>query len=85
MFNCLPLAAVVSDRIFCAHGGISPELKSFEQIRRIQRPTLIPDKGLLNDLLWVDPSHDGTLGMLYLCVTAVASVYFLLFFRLGSE
>lgn len=27
-----------------------------EEIKRIQRPTDVPDYGLLNDLLWSDPS-----------------------------
>lgn len=62
VFNCMPLAALISKRIFCAHGGISPELKHFDQIRRIIRPTLIPEKGLMNDLLWSDPSHEGVKG-----------------------
>ena len=29
-----------------------------EQIRRIQRPTDVPDTGLLADLLWADPDKD---------------------------
>lgn len=62
VFNCMPLAAVIGSRFFCSHGGISPDLKSFDQLRHIQRPTIIPDKGMLNDLLWSDPSHDGTRG-----------------------
>lgn len=37
------------------HGGLSPELDNVEQIKQIQRPTDIPDKGLLCDLLWSDP------------------------------
>ena len=37
------------------HGGLSPELKSLEQIKRIARPTDVPDTGLLCDLLWADP------------------------------
>lgn len=31
-FNCMPVAAVIADKIFCSHGGISPELKNLEQI-----------------------------------------------------
>lgn len=37
------------------HGGLSPELFNTEQIKRIVRPTDIPDTGLLCDLLWADP------------------------------
>ncbi|EJD55352.1 phospho protein phosphatase PPZ [Auricularia subglabra TFB-10046 SS5] len=56
VFNCLPIAAVVASKIFCVHGGLSPALNSMDDIRRIQRPTDVPDYGLLNDLLWSDPS-----------------------------
>ena len=38
-FNCLPLAAIIDEKIFCCHGGLSPDLESMEQIRRIMRPT----------------------------------------------
>ncbi|GFN13707.1 phosphoprotein phosphatase PP4 catalytic subunit [Aspergillus tubingensis] len=54
-FNCLPLVAIIEDKIFCMHGGLSPDLTSMDQIRRIMRPTDIPDEGLLCDLLWADP------------------------------
>lgn len=37
------------------HGGLSPDLKSLDQIKRIVRPTDVPDSGLLCDLLWSDP------------------------------
>lgn len=55
VFNSLPIAATINDKIFCIHGGLSPDLLSLKQIEQIQRPTDIPDKGLLADLLWSDP------------------------------
>ncbi|KAJ7333789.1 Serine/threonine-protein phosphatase PP1-gamma catalytic subunit [Desmophyllum pertusum] len=110
-FNCLPVSAILDEKIFCCHGGndrdlklqanhkfkvfwtcslfeeyfkfracvctfvdssengitklsvdsihrLSPDLQSMEQIRRIMRPTDVPDQGLLCDLLWSDPDKD---------------------------
>jgi len=57
-FNCLPVAAIIDEKIFCMHGGLSPDLKTMEQIRRIVRPTDVSDQGLLCDLLWADPDKD---------------------------
>ena len=58
VFKYLPLAAVISDRIFCVHGGLSPELNDLQQIAEIKRPLVVPDRGLLADLLWADPSNE---------------------------
>lgn len=55
VFNTLPIAATINDKIFCIHGGLSPDLLDLKQIDNIKRPTDIPDKGLLADLLWSDP------------------------------
>lgn len=38
-FNCLPVSAIVDEKILCMHGGLSPELLNMEQIKRIMRPT----------------------------------------------
>ncbi|KAJ8627171.1 hypothetical protein MRB53_020478 [Persea americana] len=57
-FNCLPVTALIDDKILCMHGGISPELDSLDQIRAIERPLDVPDQGLLCDLLWSDPDRD---------------------------
>lgn len=54
-FNCMPVAAVVEDKILCMHGGLSPDLDHLSQIFDIPRPTDVPDEGLLCDLLWADP------------------------------
>lgn len=58
VFNCLPLAAVIDEKMFCCHGGLSPSLKSLSQIRSISRPMDIPEEGLVTDLVWADPNPD---------------------------
>ena len=59
-FNSLPIAALINDKIICMHGGLSPDLSSLEQLKKIVRPTEIPDTGLLCDLLWSDPDKLST-------------------------
>lgn len=56
VFNTLPIAALVAGKIFCVHGGLSPSLHTMDDVRNIMRPTDVPEYGLLNDLLWSDPS-----------------------------
>jgi serine/threonine-protein phosphatase PP1 catalytic subunit len=55
VLDCLPLAAIVDGKIFCVHGGISPDLDSLDRIRRVARPAAVPNAGLVCDLLWADP------------------------------
>ena len=57
-FNWLPISALVNQKILCMHGGLSPDLQSLNNIKQIVRPTEVPDKGLLCDLLWSDPEKD---------------------------
>ncbi|KAJ7091071.1 Metallo-dependent phosphatase-like protein [Mycena epipterygia] len=56
-FNCLPVAAIIAERIFTMHDGLSPDLQSMDQIRPIMRPTGVPDGGMLSDILWSDPDR----------------------------
>jgi serine/threonine-protein phosphatase PP1 catalytic subunit len=60
LFNCLPIAASIDDKIFIVHGGLSPELKTVEQIQKIMRPTDVPEEGLLCDILWSDPDENAS-------------------------
>jgi serine/threonine-protein phosphatase PP1 catalytic subunit len=55
VFNCLPVSALVDEKILCMHGGLSPEIESLQQIADLSRPCDVPDVGLMCDLLWSDP------------------------------
>ena len=57
-FNCLPIAALIDEKILCMHGGLSPELNRILSINNIVRPTDVPDTGLLCDILWSDPDQE---------------------------
>ena len=57
-FLYLPLTAVISERIFCVHGGLSQDLSSIEDIEAISRPLTVPESGLVCDLLWADPDPE---------------------------
>eukprot|EP00698_Gefionella_okellyi_P022277 TRINITY_DN7364_c0_g2_i1.p1 TRINITY_DN7364_c0_g2~~TRINITY_DN7364_c0_g2_i1.p1 ORF type:complete len:746 (+),score=176.04 TRINITY_DN7364_c0_g2_i1:100-2337(+) len=58
VFNVMPLAGIVGERIFCLHGGLSPRLMSVHQIRDIHKPTGVPADTMIEDLLWSDPAED---------------------------
>ena len=32
-FNCLPISALIEDKILCMHGGLSPDLTYLDQIK----------------------------------------------------
>ena len=58
VFNWMPVAAVVADRILCMHGGLSPDLKSWRQLLEYERPLDIADNHPVSDVLWSDPNPD---------------------------
>jgi len=60
VFDYLTLAAVVDNRILCVHGGLSPDIRTLDQIRTIRRNQEIPHEGSFCDLMWSDPEEIET-------------------------
>eukprot|EP01068_Selenidium_serpulae_P018804 Selendium_serpulae@DN6489_c0_g1_i2.p1 len=57
IFDYLTLAAVIDNRVFCVHGGLSPEVKLVDQLRLFSRVQEIPHDGPFGDMVWSDPSE----------------------------
>jgi len=66
VFDWLPLAAVVDDKILCLHGGIGSSLTRVEDIDTLRRPLEVihevstPEQQLVVDILWSDPTDSDT-------------------------
>ena len=61
VFDYLTVAALIDGRILCVHGGLSPDIRTVDQIRSsIPRKQEIPHEGAFCDLVWSDPEDvDG--------------------------
>lgn len=58
VFSYLPLAAILDNRVFCIHGGLSPHLATENDILKLPYPFLPSDScDLVTDLVWSDPTH----------------------------
>ena len=53
----MPLAAIIDDRIFCVHGGLSPSFNTLDEIKTIDRKQEVPHDGAMCDLMWSDPEE----------------------------
>jgi diadenosine tetraphosphatase ApaH/serine/threonine PP2A family protein phosphatase len=49
------MAAIIDGSVLCLHGGLSPEVRTLDQIRVIARAQEIPHEGAFCDLMWSDP------------------------------
>ncbi|KAK9072257.1 hypothetical protein SSX86_008690 [Deinandra increscens subsp. villosa] len=55
IFDYLSLSALIENKIFSVHGGLSPNINTLDQIRTIDRKQEVPHDGAMCDLLWSDP------------------------------
>ncbi|EJT79307.1 serine/threonine-protein phosphatase ppe1 [Gaeumannomyces tritici R3-111a-1] len=60
VFDFLVLAAIVDGSVLCVHGGLSPEIRTIDQIRVVARAQEIPHEGAFCDLVWSDPEDIDT-------------------------
>eukprot|EP01084_Bolivina_argentea_P304738 526381_1 len=57
-FGWMSLGALINNKWFAVHSGLSPELTHLDVLNWINKPIItIPDSGLICDLLWSDPEH----------------------------
>lgn len=54
-FDCFGLAALIDEQVLCVHGGLSPDVRTLDQVRAIDRNQEIPHEGAFCDLVWSDP------------------------------
>eukprot|EP01090_Pellita_catalonica_P022820 TRINITY_DN9006_c0_g1_i1.p1 TRINITY_DN9006_c0_g1~~TRINITY_DN9006_c0_g1_i1.p1 ORF type:complete len:305 (-),score=50.01 TRINITY_DN9006_c0_g1_i1:21-935(-) len=56
-FDYLCIAAIVGERVLSLHGGLSPDVRTIDQIRTIKRNVEIPSSGAFADIMWSDPDE----------------------------
>jgi diadenosine tetraphosphatase ApaH/serine/threonine PP2A family protein phosphatase len=54
-FLLLFLPQIVDETVLCVHGGLSPDVRTIDQIRLIPRRMEVPMQGAFADLMWSDP------------------------------
>ncbi|GMI23102.1 hypothetical protein TrCOL_g1408 [Triparma columacea] len=57
LFDYFSVAALIDGRVLCVHGGLSPEIRTIDQMRSIDRQQEIPHEGAFCDLMWSDPEE----------------------------
>lgn len=60
VFDYLTLSAIIDGTVLCVHGGLSPDIRTIDQIRVIERNCEIPHEGPFCDLMWSDPEEIET-------------------------
>ena len=87
-FDYLPMTAVVADRIFCLHGGLSPSIDTLDHARDLDRVQEVPHEGPMCDLVWSDPDDRYVIHCVWkkdcVCILLCISCTFILPFCIFS-
>ena len=59
IFDYLALAAIIDNKIFCVHGGLSPSISTLYHIRSIDRKQEVPHDVAMCYLMWSDPDDSA--------------------------
>ncbi|KAJ9243873.1 hypothetical protein DTO169E5_2215 [Paecilomyces variotii] len=60
VFDFMTLGAIIDGKVLCVHGGLSPEIRTLDQVRVVARAQEIPHEGAFCDLVWSDPEDVET-------------------------
>lgn len=60
VFDFMTLGAIIDGKVLCVHGGLSPEIRTLDQVRVVARAQEIPHEGAFCDLVWSDPDDVET-------------------------
>ena len=63
LFDYLPLTALIENRVFALHGGMSPSIDTLDQVRKLDRVREVPHEGAISDLVWSDPDDRSGFGV----------------------
>jgi serine/threonine-protein phosphatase 4 catalytic subunit len=57
IFDYIALAAIIDEKIFWVHGGLSPSIGTLDEIKNLDRKQEVPHDGAMCDLMWSDPDE----------------------------
>ncbi|KAL9625155.1 MAG: hypothetical protein Q9160_000556 [Pyrenula sp. 1 TL-2023] len=60
VFDFMILGAIIDGKVLCVHGGLSPEIRTLDQVRVVARAQEIPHEGAFCDIVWSDPEDVET-------------------------
>ena len=63
VFDTIPLGGLINNKIYCLHGGLSPNNNNIDEIKKYVRFSDIPRNGLSCDMLWSDPEDRNGWGI----------------------